>query len=515
MTVFDRTAPRHRSWRAAGLVAALALVTAGCGTTVNLKKLGAAGATGGGLAVGGGTTASGGTPAAGGPAADSSAAGAAATGLQRTAASAGTVQPGHTQASGANGAVSAASGPVRANAPGITDTKVYVGLFYSSQAAAGDQAIGAGGAAPSYDDRDVANAVIRYANSHGGFAGRQLEPYFYDLNLTTDSSTQYQSACATFTQDHKIFALESQDPALTECAEKAGAVPIGGAASTSQTYAKNPHLLSPDAMTLDRYAAVTVNGLFQAGYFAGKLGLVTWDDPDYRYAVSQGYLPAMNPKGIAPADTAYITVPQTLNALGDMTSAVSNAVTKFHAEGIDHVIVQDGHAGVWAGTGLTLEWMNQAKSQRYYPRYGQNAYNSPGWSVLPADQMDKAVAIDFADYDAKFDQGWHPNAARDLCFKIEADAGYPVRSSNANDEGLAAQACDLIFLLQRGLNSLPMITSDAFVQAVSQFGTAFQPALVYGSKFKGNRDGGGMVRTEDYSAACQCLSYRGVPYYGD
>ena len=402
-----------------------------------------------------------------------------------------------------------------ASAPGVTATKIFVGLFYSSQSAAADRAIGAGGASPSYDTRDVYNAVINYANAHGGFGGRQLAPYFYDLNLTTDTSTQYQTACASFTQDHKVFALVSADDILNECAEKAGAVPVGGGAPTTQTYKKFPHLVDPDTMSMDRYATITTNGLAQAGYFAGKLGMVTWDDPNYRFTMTQGYMPALAAKGITPVDTAYIAVPQTLNALGDMTSAVSSAVTKFRAEGIDHIIIQDGHAGVWAGTGLTLEWMNQAKSQGYYPRYGQNAYNSPGSSILPADQMDKAVAVDFHDADVKYDEGWHPNAARDLCFKIQADAGFPVQSSNANDEGIAAQVCDLIFFLQRAINSVSTITADTFTQAVAKFGTAFQPAFAYGSKFAGNRDGGGMVRIEDYSAACQCLSYRGAPFYGD
>jgi hypothetical protein len=159
--------------------------------------------------------------------------------------------------------------------------------------------------------------------------------------------------------------------------------------------------------------------------------------------------------------------------------------------------------------------MNQAKQQQYYPRYGQNAYNSPGASILPADQMDKAVAIDFGDYDPKFDEGWHSNPGRDQCFKIQTEAGYPVQSTNASDETIAAFACDLIFFLQQAVNKLSSISADSFVKAVTELGTSFQPAIAYGSKFNGNRDGGGQVRTEDYSAACECLTYRGPPYFGD
>src|SRR4051812_10814835 len=93
--------------------------------------------------------------------------------------------------------------------------------------------------------------------------------------------------------------------------------------------------------SMDSNAVVTANGLFNAGYFAGKLGMVTWDDPDYRYTMTQGYLPTLASHGITPIETVYIGVPQQLGALGDMSSAVSSAVAKFKAEGIDHVIIQD------------------------------------------------------------------------------------------------------------------------------------------------------------------------------
>ena len=509
----------RRRWpvRASAVIGLLALCAAACGTTVDVRKQRAAGIAGNGLTAAGQSDAGAGG-AAGGDSGGGSSAGAGTTGGSRVAG--GTNATAGGQATTATGGQAPGTGPpapgtVRVAAPGITATKMYIGIGYSSQEAAGDKAIGVGGASPSYDARDVWNAVIKYANGHGGFAGRQLEALYYDYNLTTDTPTQDQSACAFWTQDNKVFAMLGGTDIRNECAEKAGVIPIGGGSATASTYKKFPHLVDPDTMSLSRYAVVTANGLFNAGYFTGKLGMVTWDDPEYRYTMTQGYVPTLASHGITPTDTAYIVVPQQINALGDMTSAVGNAVTKFRAEGIDHVIIQDGPAGVWKGAGLTIEWMNQAKSQQYKPRYGQNAYNAPGSPDLPADQMDQAVAIDFYDYDAKFDQGWHSNTARDACYKIEADAGLPVQSSNENDEVAAGAACDIVFMLQQVVNRLTTISADNFVHAVSGLGTSFQPAVTYGSKFAGNRDGGGQVRTEDYSAACQCLTYRGPPYYGD
>jgi hypothetical protein len=422
---------------------------------------------------------------------------------------------GSAPAPGAPGSARVSSRFIPARAPGITNTTIYVGVGYSSQAASADRAIGAAGAAPTYDTRDVFNTAINYANKHGGFAGRRMQGIYFDYNVTDDSNTQDQAACAHWTQDHKVFALGAGGDILNTCAEKAGGIPWGGGA-TAATYKKYPHLIHPLAIRLDRLAVLTVRGLHRAKYFTGKLGMVTWDDPDYRAAMTQAYLPTLRQLGIKVTDVAYIYVPQTLQALGDSTASVSSAVAKFKSQGIDHVIIQDGSAGVFGGTGLTFEWMNQAKSQRYYPRYGQNTGNSPGWSVLPSDQMDRAIAIDHADYDKKFDEGWRTNVTRERCFKMMADAGYPVNSSNANDEVIAGSACDMTSFFQRVLNKSSLITNDNFIKVAATLGTSFPSAVVYGTKFvSGRRDGGGMMRTEEYFDSCKCLKFTSKPAYSD
>lgn len=407
------------------------------------------------------------------------------------------------------------SGLTPSSAPGVTATKVYIGIPYSSQAASGDRAIGAAGAAPSYDGRDVYNAAVNYANKHGGFAGRQLVPLYYDYNLTDDTSSQDQAACAHWTQDNKVAAIVTgSHDILTACAEHVGALPID--LLSSSDFQKFPHLVDPEGISLDRIGAVTTTGLYRAHYFTGKLGLVTWDDPRYRAAINDGYMPTLNKYGVKVWQTAYINEPQTLQALSDTTAAVSAAVNKFRTLGIDHVIIQDGHAGVFNGAGLTLEWMDQAKSQHYKPRYGQNSGNAPGWTVLPADQMDNALAIDNSDDDVKFDKGWHSNPYRTKCFKIMADANLAVHSSNENDEGIAAQACDIVFMFQRAMNGASLISNDDLVRTVEGFGKTLGSALVYGNNFfSGRRDGGDMVRTEIYHQSCKCLEFMGDPYWAN
>lgn len=406
------------------------------------------------------------------------------------------------------------SGLVPARGPGITDTKIYLGVGYNSQRSATAIALGAAGAASTYDIRDVVNTVIRYANAHGGFAGRQLEAVFFD-SKGADAQTADGQACATWTQDHKVFALAGGSDQRDACAEKAHAIALGAGSATATTYQRFPHLVDPDTMRLDRLASVTTKGLGRAGYFTGKLGLVTWDHPDYKYAISHGYLPALAAIHVKPVDIAYLSPPQSPGALPDMAAAAANYVTKFRSEGIDHVIIQDGPAGFCADGCQTLVWMNQAKSQRWYPRYGQNSHNAPGSPIMPSDQMDHALAVDSSDTDASYDAGWHLNKARERCFKIQADAGYPPKG-NAVDQAFAALYCDQVFFLQRVVNSLSVLDTDSFISAVAGLGTSFPTSFVYGSKFvPGRRDGAGIVRTEEYFDSCKCLKYQGAPYDPD
>ena len=406
-------------------------------------------------------------------------------------------------------------GTVPANAPGITSSSIYIGIGYSSSANAGDAAIGAAGAGATYDARDVTNAAFAYANAHGGFAGRQLKAIYYDYNLTDDRSAQDASACASYTQDNKVFAIYADTDELRACAEHAHALAISmGAAEITDTFKKYPHYIDVAGMAFDRSGAVTVEGLYQQHYFTGKLGLITWDDPTYRLAVQNGYLPALARHGIKLAtDPVYIPVAQNANDISGSSAAISNAVTKFSTLGIDHVIIQDGAAGVWKGDGLTFEFQQQAKSQQYKPRYGGNSSIDAGGSINPSDQEDTELEVSDSDFEAADDAGWHLNAVREKCFKIEADAGYPVKAGNQNDEVEAALDCDVAFFLQRILNSLSLITVDNVLQAADGLGSSFSSALVYGTNlFPGRRDGSDYVRVLEYFNSCTCTKYKNAPY---
>src|SRR3954454_9825616 len=235
---------RVRPLRLLAVAGALATLTA-CGSTVRGGPTAAGAPNGQGLSAptaapgqpGAVATAPGGSlsgPAAGAPGSVSGrGATSTTTGSSTTGASAGTRR-------------STSDTGVVATAAGITADTVYTGVGYSSQEASADSAIGASGAAPSYDSRNVMNAVINYANAHGGFAGRKLKALYYDFNLTDPQDVQQQAACDHWTHDNKSFVLPARgSDIMRSCAEKAGGVSLGLGGAVASTYQKFPHYVDP------------------------------------------------------------------------------------------------------------------------------------------------------------------------------------------------------------------------------------------------------------------------------
>ncbi|MBV9290868.1 MAG: hypothetical protein JO222_00330, partial [Frankiales bacterium] len=189
------------------LVAATALVAAGCGTTVS-------------------GTAS--TPGAGGDAlsvpSPGTTGGQGLSGPSGAAGSGGGLTTGSTVTGGGSGAGSATgsgstaappltgsgsgSGPAATagNGPGITPTTIYVGESWDPNVAAADSAIGAASGDPG-DVHAETNALIAYINAHGGVAHRKVVPIWHQISSKDDASTSAEATCQAWTRDHKVFVL--------------------------------------------------------------------------------------------------------------------------------------------------------------------------------------------------------------------------------------------------------------------------------------------------------------------
>lgn len=518
-----------------------AALMAACGSTVPLSEqraltYGAGPAQGSSAnqaAMGNGATGSGG--AVGVPGATS---GGSAGGLQGTDAASGS--PGGTSAaggvtSGSSGGGQTTSGPATTTAasgpaasgsqaedgPGVTATTINVGAAYDPNVGAADSAIGASGASPG-NVADETNAMVAYINSHGGVDHRKLKMVYYQYNSETDSSTQVQQgSCSDWTQDNKTFIVESGQPIWDQCAASEGAVGLYQTflAETGPVMQQYPDDIDQDGFTIDRGDKVTIEGLAKQGYFSSgaKVGIATWDESDYHYGITDGVDPALNALGIHNVPVEYITVPESYGDLGSTSSSVASAVLKFRSEGIDHVILLDGPAGINSAGILVLEWMQQANSQEYYPKYGENS--TSGFTGLAGDLPEKEMVgsvgvawlpaedLSTSDYDAL-----PQSANQKTCTQVMSAAGESPQSSN--QQAVEFGICDQFFFLQEVLSKVTgPLNERSALAAIDNVGSSFDDLTTFGTYLSASQhDGAQLVRNIAFVPSCTCYRYTSQPY---
>ena len=215
-------------WRAGAALAAISMLISGACSTTQHRQTAKAGSNTGAV--------SGVTPGGGDQVPSTAAPGTG--GAQAARASRGPSTGGAGAApspAGTKGAAGSASGSVdtRAMGHGITATKIQLGMSWidiNAFLAAVSAAYGTPGPQQSQPTtRDWAQLAVNYQNARGGIAGRQIDPVYYqypvnDLFTPQGRAQAEQEMCASFTQDHKVFAmipLVSNEGVLTQCAKNA------------------------------------------------------------------------------------------------------------------------------------------------------------------------------------------------------------------------------------------------------------------------------------------------------
>ena len=509
------------------LAAALALALSACGSTVaqNGTAGGAlqqqSGGQGLGTTAGGstqaGTSGLGTTTGTGvGTGAGTTAGGSVGSGGAGTAP--GLVAAGSTGSTGAGSTTNGGAGSMASgvSGPGITASEVKLGIPYCNDCASANAAVGAGGQDPG-DTRRYYQAVLDDVNGHGGVLGRKVVGDFQQISVSDNIDASAQSLCEKYTKDTKVAAFVFRGDLAAECGRKAG-ITVLGAVGTGAAYAKYPDLFSPSDVPLEALSGSTVGAMVKAGWQkpstawpTGKIGLITWDDNDYRYAMANGYLKSMHAHGLKETDVRYIAVPQNANAIADASAAISSAVLSFRQKGIDHVFIGDGPAGIFSGVGLTLLFLQNAKSQGYKPRYGFNSNNGPDYQNHPKDQLVGMIAIDSYDTKAANDTGIALNPVRERCFSLMRKKGLPVGDDQT--QTIAVNACEIGWFLSALLNKAGGSELSRVVAAGEAMGTSYRSPLTYGSRLApGRHYGVYLFRNEQFDEGCQCLKYTSAPF---
>ena len=431
----------------------------------------------------------------------------------------GSARPNAGGSGGGSGAQADASAPgsgAGTQGPGVTDSTIALGIPYCNDCASANAALGAGGEDPG-DTRRYMQAALDEVNARGGVTGRQLVPVFYEVSAADDISVSQQGACEAFTSDKKVLMIFFRGEIIYQCAHKAGIIAVGGGAS-GPVFDKYPNLFAPSSIRLERLFQVTVRSMVKAGWHkpdtkwpTGKIGLITWDTPEYRYAMDKGYLAGLREAGLKAEETRYIAVPASAGSIAEASAAISSAVLSFASRGIDHVFIGDGAAGIFAGTGLTFLFLSNAQSQNYFPRYGFNSNNSPDWENHPRDQLVGMLAIDSFDTEPANDEGIELSPVRERCFEVMRRAGLSVGQSQT--QLVAIAACEIAWFTEAVVTPAQDTTLPNMIAAGESLGTSYRSPYNYGNRIgPGQHDGVALFRALRWDEACSCVQYTSAPF---
>jgi hypothetical protein len=286
------------------------------------------------------------------------------------------------------------------------------------------------------------------------------------------------------------------------CLAKAGALSVSAGESRDEAFFQRfaGWFYEPVDMSLTRILRNNADALAGAGFFgtAPKIGVVIGDNVDERTAMDKGLKPALAKHGLAVAD--YVAVPTDTSS---GAAAYQNAVLKFRAEGITHVM--------FGYIGNPLQFMINAENQGYHPRYGLHSRNSPA-AVLqgnaPQNQQRGVMGIGWQpmnDVDGQHDPGIL-NERQKTCLELVKEAGQDpnVRATAL----LGLWICDGLFFLRDALARSSDLSPGGFRRGAEGLG-AFPAASTFRSTFSPGRlhDGASSYRLFAYKSDCSCYQY--------
>ena len=414
--------------------------------------------------------------------------------------------------------------PPGATAPGVTADTITIGFVHGENQSEANRAVGSDEVTAG-DEKPMWEALIDEVNDRGGIAGRRIVPVFHPVDALSNETfdSQLEGACQTFTQDHRVYAALGAGgfENYIACLERAGVITlsVGANYSDDRMFARFPHYVEIDSLSLNRMARATVESLYRRGYFGpgARIGVVTYDWPAYDRMLEESLEPALAAHGLEVLETARLTFVRRLSDTGTVGSQASSAALRFKTRNITHVLVLDSGSAL-----ATTFFMEAADNAEYTPRYGLNTLN--GGSQLPTivpgfpeRQLHDSLMLgwqpstDLAPADFA---RWPANATRRRCLKVMADHGLTFDSPNA--ESGAHSFCGVTWFLERAVEEASAgdaITTGTFLAGVHAMGTRFEGGDSMGLRFgPAQHDGVAMAADAAYVESCTCFRYTGSPY---
>lgn len=408
----------------------------------------------------------------------------------------------------ASGVVGSGAAPLVAGlGPGVSETSIKLGFIVVSNNDKLLSGYGVKGGAIG-DTKDQVNAVVNDLNSRGGILGRKIVPIFRTWDAQATAEPQFQSFCAAFTQDERVFAVLTpwnSVPSFAPCLAKAGTLYVIDALDQEDTQgfaALQPYMVS-GLMNSSRGAVALARGLHQQGFFASgtRLGIIRRNTPIGERVSNQYFKPTLASLGVPPA-------------IDEKTVNVNNASTvsqSFKDQKIDRV------AFITAQGGPPLFFMNAANANTYKPIYGLASPDSPAFlsTAAPYTQLQGALGAGWAPaFDVLDAEGGPFNSTEQRCLDVHKKQGTDYNSRN-EAAAVAMAWCDVMWLFEEAAEKAGKTLNAAnWSAALAKFGTSHQSTITFGTNFgPGIFDGATQYRPLKFDdvASCRCFRYSGPP----
>jgi hypothetical protein len=362
------------------------------------------------------------------------------------------------------------------------------------------------------------NALVAYANAHGGVGGRKISAVGQKSEATSTQADRL-ALCKHITEDLKAQVLLDGNQYLTEegwaCFAQHKTAYFGTVTATDRTWLKKyaPYV-STTWLALDRSMKAAVHGGNSVGYFkGGKIGVLLADVPTSHKLAENVLKPALAKIGLT-ATYRYITN----DSGGGQQAATNSAVLAFEQAGINRVLF-------FHNILVYLGFTNQAQSQGYHPTYlftdyqgmtgvaaafgnaNQNAgaigISSSG-GFVPEDSSTKTT-----DTTKPYDRNKMGPGQRRCLDILSKQTGKNYYDPNSSGDTLATWAtyCDEFFAWWEGAKAIGSSWTPADTQhGLRLLGRTYLSALQNSDDWTaGVSDGASTYRVGRYTSACNCF----------
>jgi hypothetical protein len=470
------------------------LLGAACGSTVSHQGLGTAREVGLDAGTEPGTTGT--EPAAAGPADSESA------------------TPGIRTTAGASTGGRPSSGGKAAAAAPAAGKPILVGIPYldNEQRNALMGSVGFQAAAPE-DLKANYEHLLADLNARGGILGRRVEPIFHVFNLAGSRAAGEQSACADFTEDHKVnFAFSGgTTDTFARCMLRAGVgvIDTQWANLNEADYSGLGGFAQPAAIALDRRSRIEADRLVATHFFdapaPAKVGILYYDESHFTRA-AEVLEASLARHGVTVASKQSVHLPDTADEVSQIASGAQSAVLRFRSAGVTHVLTVEVDWFVTGFFGLL------AANQGYYPRYGLTSDQQLGnlREQVSARTLEGAQFV-----------GWYPvmdvsepkewSAESRACMDFLRGKGEPMETPQQRKG--AVWSCEAVRYLEAAVKAGgEPISRDRFAAGAVALGSSYKPTSTYLTLMTPKRGAGvAAVRDGAYDTTCSCFRYTSAP----